>query len=176
MTLYPLIAIIVLVGAIFILIYFTGSSKLKKYKEKMDKAESIIEVNLDRKLEIVISLNTLIKKATGKKDYLKDYVAIKDMIITNIEKDFKLDEATKLINDLAMDFRELATDSEFNKKMQELRECNELLVSAKTLFNQNAVESNKLIKSFPYNIVASINKYHIRTFYSNNKTDDTESL
>ena len=84
----------------------------------MDKAENIIDENLNKKLDIIISLNGEVKKVTGKKEYLKDYVSIRDLIITNIEKDLKLDEAIKLINDLVQDFEELNTTDEFMKKMK----------------------------------------------------------
>ena len=73
------------------------------------------------------------------------------------------------------DFTELNTDVEFKKLIKKLRETDELLISAKNLFNQNAVNSNQLIKTFPNNIVAKIAKFKIRSFY-NNKTDDNESF
>lgn len=176
MSKYLILLIIVTLILIAVLIYFIGVSKLKKYKEKMDKAENIIDANLNKKLELIITLNGSIKKVTGKKDYLKDYISIRDLIITNNEKDMKLEEAVKLINDLTTDFSELSTDKDFIKNNKDLREIDEILVSAKNLFNQNALYSNKLIKNFPYNIIAKISKFRIRSFYNNNKTDDGEAF
>ena len=107
---------------------------------------------------------------------MKDYISIKDLIITNIEKDMKLEEAMKLINDLVMDFSELNKDNEFCKNIKKLREIDELLISAKNVFNQNAVFSNKLMKTFPYSLISKISGYRIRSFYSNNKTDESETF
>lgn len=176
MNIYLILLIIFMLIAIAALLYFSGYTKLKKYKEKMDKAESIIDSNLNKKLDLVININAEVKKVTGKKDYLKDYISIRDLIIQNIEKDLKLEEAEKLINDLMNDFTELNTDKEFNKLIKQLRETDEVLTSAKNMFNQNAVLSNQLIKAFPNNIVAKIAKFRIRSFYSNNKTDDNETF
>lgn len=176
MNLYILLLIIFAVAAILALLYFSGYSKLKKYKEKMDKAEQIIEANLEKKLELIISINTEVKKVTGKKDYLKDYISIKELIITNIEKDLKLEEAVKLINELMLDFTELNNDEDFINNLNALRKTDEILVSAKNLFNQNAVYSNQLIKNFPNNIIAKIANFKIRSFYTNNKTDDQETF
>lgn len=173
---YLIIGILFMLLAIVVLIYFGSLSKLKKYKEKMDKAESIIDENLNKKLDLIISINGNVKKVTGKKDYLKDYVSIRDLIITNIEKDFKLDEAVKLINELMRDFEELNSDNNFIKNVNELRRINEILVSAKNMFNQNAIESNQTIKTFPNNIVAKIANFKIRSFYNNNKTDSEETF
>ena len=139
MNIYLILLIVFTIIAIIALIFFSGYNKLKKYKEKMDKAENLIDTNLIKKLELIITINGEVKKVTGKKDYLKDYISIKDLIITNIEKDLKLDEAVKLINDLMIDFTELNTDNEFIKLIRNLRENDEVLISAKNMFNQNAV-------------------------------------
>lgn len=173
---YLIITITFALIATCILIYFICVTKLKKYKDKMDTAEAIIEENLDKKLELIITLNGSIKKVTGKKDYLKDYVSIKDLIITKLEKDLKLEEAVKLISDLTNDYTELNSDPDFLKSIESLREIDEVLISAKNLFNQNAIESNKLIKNFPYNIVAKIAKYRIRSFYNSNTPEENENL
>lgn len=176
MNIYLILLIVFAILAVIALLYFSGYSKLKKYKERMDKAENIIDENLNEKLNLIITINGEVKKVTGKKDYLKDYVSVQDLIISNIEKDLKLDEAVKLINDLMIDFTELNTDNEFNGLMRKLREIDEVLTSAKNMFNQNAVQSNQLIKTFPNNIIAKFSKFRIRSFYNNNKTDDTETF
>ena len=176
MNLYLALAILVMVVGIIVLIYFSSYTKLKKYKEKMEKAENIIDENLNKKLELVISINSEVKKCTGKKDYLKDYITLRDLIITNIEKDLKLDEALKLIYDLMRDFNELNSNDNFKNLIYEIRKIDEFLVSAKSMFNHNAIESNKIIKNFPNNIVAKIAKFKIRSFYNNNKTDSDETF
>ena len=175
MNTYVIILIIVTILAILVLTYFSCFNKLKIYKERMEKAENIIDTNLNTKLDLIIAINSEVKKVTGKKDYLKDYISIRDLIITNIEKDWKLDEAIKLINDLMIDYTELNNSEKFKNNIQELRKTDEVLTSAKNMFNSNAVESNKLIKTFPYNFVAKIAKFKMRSFY-NNKTEDNEAF
>lgn len=175
MKIYLVLGIIFMLLAIITLIFFSSYTKLKKYKEKMTNAENIIDENLNKKLDIIISINGEVKKVTGKKDYLKDYVSIRDLIITNIEKDIKLNEAVKLINDLMNDFDALTKEEAFIKDINELRKIDEILVSAKNVFNQNAVISNQIIKTFPNNLIAKIAKFRIRSFY-NNKTDSEETF
>jgi len=176
MNIYVVFIVLFAIIAIMALIYFTSYNKLKKYKEKMDKAENIIEENLSKKLELIITINGEVKKVTGEKDYLKEYVSIDNLIITNIEKDLKLDEAVKLINDLVKDFTELNSDEQFIKIMENLRKVDEVLISSKNMFNQNAILSNQLIKNIPNNIIAKIAKFKIRSYYNNNKTEDLEAF
>ena len=177
MNIYLIIAIVFALIAILVLIYVVSYSKLKGYKEKMDKAESLIEENLDKKFDLIITMNGPIKKVTGKKDYLKDYTNLKDMITTNIEKDLKLEEAVRLINELMKDFTEINSDKEFMKSYQHLREVDEVLVASKNLFNQNALQSNQLLKTFPYSLMSKIANFKIRSYYTtNNKTDEGETF
>ena len=168
MDLYFILLIILLIITICLLIFFSSYTKLKKYNEKMQKAENVIDEELNKKLDLIIAINSEVKKVTGKKDYLKEYVSIRDLIITNIEKDLKLDEACKLINDLVNDFEELQKDEEFIKNIRKLKEIDEVLISAKNMFNQSAINNNQLIKSFPNNIVAKIAKYRMRSFFNIN--------
>ena len=173
MNIYLIISIVFAVIAILVLIYVASYSKLKGYKEKMEKAESLIEENLDKKFDLIIAMNSQIKKVTGKKDYLKDYTNLKDMITTNIEKDLKLEEAVRLINELMKDFTEINSDKEFMKNYQHLREVDEVLVASKNLFNQNALQSNQLLKTFPYSLMSKVANFKIRSYYTSiNKTDE----
>ena len=176
MNIYLILLIIFTLIAILIFLYFSGYTKLRAYKEKMDKAEQLIEEKLEKKLELIMLINSEVKKVTDKKDYLKDYISIQDLIITNIEKDLKLDEAVKLINELIYDFTDLNNDKDFLNHLNELRKIDEVLVSAKNMFNQNAIFSNQLIKTFPNNIIAKIANFKFRSFYTNNKTDDSETF
>ena len=171
-----IILIIVAIIAILALIFYSNYIKLKTYKDKMDKAEMIIETNLSKKLEIIIEINSVVKKLIGKKDYLKEFTDIENLIMTNIEKDWKLNDAEKLINDLSLDVKELNKDKKFNDLLKQIREIDELLISAKNIFNSNAFQSNQLIKTFPNNIIAKIANLRIRSYYNKNNPEDNDNF
>ena len=50
MNIYIILIIIIAIIAILSLVYFSGYIKLKEYKEKMEKAENIIDENLNKKI------------------------------------------------------------------------------------------------------------------------------
>ena len=70
-------------------------------------------------------------------------------------------------------YKEILQIREDNKKTKEVRsfkdiindyEDNELLIiSLRTYYNKYILEYNNLIKKFPYNIIAKIKKYQLRT-------------
>ena len=176
MNIYIVILVIVAILAILSLITLISISKLKGYKEKMDIAEKTIDACLDKKVDLVISINGEIKKLVDEKDYLKDYVCIKDLMMTNIEKDIKLNEASVMINKLMTDYDKLSKNEKLNKQITELRKNDEKLVSAKNMFNKAALLSNNLIKTFPNNIISKLFNYKIRSYYNNNKTEDMDNF
>lgn len=170
-----IILLIIAIISIVVLITFISLNKLKKYNERILIAEKNIDSNLEVKLNSIITINNELKKGNDEKDYLKEYIQIKDSLITNIEKDIKLDEAEKLINKLLIDNTKLSSSTKIKKQLVELRKTNEKIVSSKNMYNKNALLNNNLIKTFPTNIIAKIFKYKIISYY-NNKTDDKDNF
>lgn len=164
-----LIVIIILgiLGIIYAIIY----NNLVSYKLKIEKAEGIIDESLRQKYDIIAKLNASIKKVIKKKDYLKEYIDLKNQRISNYDMDRKLTEAYNLILDVKGDFKELNT-AEFNKSLKEIDKINETLTSCKIYYNKNTTELNQIIRKFPTNIVAKIHGYKIKPFFDGKNMQD----
>ena len=91
------ILILIIVIALIAILYVNTYNNLAIYKTKIEKAENIIDEALRNKYDIIAKLNVLIKKEVTKKDYLKDYIELKDKKVSNFEIDRKLAEATNII-------------------------------------------------------------------------------
>ena len=168
-TSFVLILIIILgIGALF---YVVTYNTLVTYKLKIDKAEGIIDESLRKKYDIIAKLNGPIKKVVTKKDYLKEYIDLKDKRISNYDLDRKLTEAENLILEVKNDHSELDT-KEFNKDLKEIKKINEDLISCKNYYNRNTSDLNKLIRKFPTNIVAKIHRYKIKPFFDGKNMQD----
>lgn len=164
-----LILIILLgVGAIFYIITYNN---LMNFKLKIEKAEGIIDEALRKKYDTIVKLNVMIKKVVTKKDYLKEYVALKDKRITNYDMDRKLTEAENLIMEVKGDFPELDT-KDFNKEIKEIKRINEDLISSKNYYNRNTSMLNTVIRKFPTNIIAKIHRFKIKPFFDGKNMQD----
>lgn len=172
---YLVLLIIITIIAIISLITIICLTNLKKYKEIITISEEDINKNLDTKITIINSINNEIKKVVKDKDYLEEYLKIKDTNVSSIEKDIKLNEAEELINKLLIDY-EKANNTKVKKYLGELRKTNEKLTSSKNLFNKHASNNNALIKKFPYNIVSKLFNYKIKSYYTTNKNEDSENF
>ena len=171
MNLFEIILILIIILGTIEIFYATIYNNLVTYKLKIDKSEGIIDEALRQKYDLIAKLNIPIKNVVTKKDYLKDYIELKDKRISNYELDRKLSEAYNIILEVKNDHEELNT-KEINKDIKEIEKINETLISCKTYFNNNTSELNKLIRKFPTNIVAKIHGYKIKPFFDGKNMQD----
>ena len=171
MNLLEIILIIIIIGCILAIIYATIYNNLVGYKLKIEKAEGMIDDALRQKYDIICKLNIAIKKVVTKKDYLKEYIDLKDKRISNYELDRKLTEAYNIILEVKSDHEEL-DNIEFNNDIKEINKLNEILISCKTYYNSNTSELNKIIRKVPTNIVAKIHGYKIKPFFDGKNMQD----
>ena len=171
MILVSIILLLIIIVGIFFFFYVITYNNLVNYKIKIEKAEGIIDENLRQKYDLIAKMNIAIKKVVTKKDYLKDYIDLKDKRISNYELDRKLTEAMNIILEVKNDYSELDT-KEFKKDLQEINEINETLISCKTYYNKNTTELNQIIRKFPSNIVAKIHRYKIKPFFDGKNMQD----
>ena len=166
-----IILLIIIIISIIALVYVITYNNLVNYKIKIEKAEGIIDENLRQKYDLIAKLNIAIKKVVTKKDYLKEYIDLKDKRISNYELDRKLTEAMNIILEVKNDHSELDT-KEFNKDLKEIERINETLTSCKTYYNKNTTELNQIIRKFPSNIIAKIHHYKIKPFFDGKNMQD----
>ena len=165
-----ILVIIIIIGMISLL-YVITYNDLVSYKIRIEKAEGIIDEKLREKYDLIAKMNINIKKVVNKKDYLKDYIELKDKRISNYEMDRKLTEAMNIILEVKNDYSEL-NNKEFNDNFKKIEEINETLISCKTYYNKNTYEINKIIRKFPSNIVAKIHRYKIKPFFDGKNMQD----
>ena len=165
------ILVLIIIAGIIAIAYVITYNNLVNYKIKIEKAEGIIDENLRQKYDLIVKMNIAIKKVVTKKDYLKDYIDLKDKRISNYELDRKLTEAMNIILEVKNDYNEL-DNKEFNNELKEINIINETLTSCKTYYNKNTTELNQIIRKFPSNIVAKIHRYKIKPFFDGKNMQD----
>lgn len=166
-----IVLILIIIFGIAALFYVITYNTLVTYKLKIEKAEGIIDESLRQKFDIIAKLNVAIKKVVTKKDYLKEYIDLKNKRISNYDLDRKLTEAENLILEVKSDHAEL-DNKDFNKSLKEISRINENLISSKNYYNRNTAELNKIIRKFPTNIVAKIHRYKIKPFFDGKNMQD----
>ena len=171
MKLFEIILVLIIIIGTLAIIYAMIYNNLVGYKLKIEKAEGIIDESLRAKYDSICVLNNMIKKVIKKKDYLKEYVELKDKRISNYDLDRKLTEAYNIILDVKNDYSEF-DNKEFNAEIRKINRLNETLTSCKSYYNKNTGELNQLIRKIPTNFVAKINGYKIKPFFDGKNMQD----
>lgn len=171
MNFQSIILILIIVLGIVAIFYVITYNNIMSYKLRIDKAEGIIDESLRKKYDTIAKLNVMIKAVVTKKDYLKEYIDLKEKRISNYDLDRKLTEAENIILEVKNDFSEL-NNKEFLKELRAINRINEDLISSKNYFNRNTAELNKLIRKFPTNIIANIHHFKIKPFFDGKNMQD----
>jgi hypothetical protein len=164
-----ILILIILAGAVGI-VYVLYYNKLSYYKTRIEKAENIIDDNLRKKYDLICKIDIEIKKK-NKKDYLKEYIELKDKRISNYDLDRKLIEALNLIAELMNDNSKLNT-KEINSLLKQIEKIDIDIESGKNYYNKNNTELNSIIRKFPSNVVAKIHRYKIMPYFDGKNMQD----
>ena len=169
-----IIGVIVVISLIsFIVVIYNNRFELANIK--IDKAEQDIELYLKNKLELLQRTRPIVKKALRTKEFMEDLDNI-SLELTNLEMHITL---KKIYNELfkAMDEHEKLYKSEpLLKILDELNDNEEDIIGAIKFYNDTVVDFNKLVVTFPSNIIAVFKKYKKLEFYNNEKREIFEIL
>ena len=167
---FDIILILIIIGGSLGIIYAIYYNKLSYYKTRIEKSESIIDENLCKKYDLICEIGIEVKKKT-KKDYLKEYIELKEKRISNFELDRELIEGVNLIRELIGDNSKL-NNKEVNSKLKEIEKIDIEIESGRNFYNKNNTELNSIIRKFPSNIVAKIHRYKIAPYFDGKNMQD----
>lgn len=158
-----LVILIILISLITIL-FRCHNEKLESIVKNLDNTEKECFDKLKIKYDFIVRLINIIE----------DKYKVESKIFDDVNK-MKIDSIKSYKNEKILNkcYKEILQIKEDNKKTKEVRsfkdiindyEDNELLIiSLRTYYNKYILEYNNLIKKFPYNIIAKIKKYQLRT-------------
>jgi hypothetical protein len=169
-----IIGVIVVISFIsFIMVMYNNKFELTNIK--IEKAEQDIELYLKNKLELLQRTRPIVKKALRTKTFMEDLDTI-PTDLNNLETHITL---KKIYNELfkALDEHEKLYKSEpLMKILDELNDNEEDIIGAIKFYNDTVVDFNKLVVSFPSNILAVFKRYKKLDFYNNEKREIFEIL
>jgi len=165
------------IGAIslIVIIMVLFNNRFELASIKIDKANEDIEMYLSIKHNLLDRSRPIVKKALRTKEFMENIETI-EVDGDNIETHLLL---KKCYNELfkALDEHEKLFKSEaLCKILDELNENEENIVGAIKFYNDTVVEFNKLVVTFPSNIIALFRRFKKKEFYNNEKRESFEIL
>ncbi len=157
------ISIILLIGTII-------NNRFQLAVIKIEKAEEDIDIYLEKKRELLERTRPIIEKELKEDVFLPELeLNLKDM--NNYDENDILKKCYADLFRTIDDNDKLLKSESLNNILKSLSENEENVVGAIRFYNDTVVEYNKLIVSFPSNIVGFFKRYKKKEFYNNEKRE-----
>ena len=157
-----------------ILIWFVATyNKLHEYTIRINEAETNIDSTLRKRFDLLSKSIGIIKANTEKTEVLESIANIRSKKITNFELDRKIYEAINEITSIKEECKNLKKIESFMKVELDINETEAEMVASRKYYNDTITDYNKMVKTFPSNIVALISRYKKRPYFDR-KEDKTD--
>jgi len=167
MTLWIIIALVVLLVIIYISIY----NKIIKMKNRIEASFAQLDAHLKQRYDLIPNLVEIVKGyAKHEKETLTQVIAARNTALnanTIEEKDSankSLAGALKSVFALAESYPDLKANEGFVKLQTQLSEIEEKILQARKYYNAVIREFNNLVEVFPSSIVANMMHQSKRTY------------
>lgn len=148
-------------------------NKYQDYIIRINESEANIDSILRKRFDLLNKSINIIKSNTKtKEDVLSIIPKIRSQKLTNFELDRKLYDAINEFESYKEDFESLKKCDKYLKIEISLHESEAEIEAFRKYYNDIITDYNKLVRSFPTNLVAKIFGYKIRTYYDGKNTED----
>ncbi len=160
------IFIIIFVAIALAIYYICLYNKINESIIRIEEAESRIDTNLRDKFDLLNRSVTLFKtKIELGQDDFKSLIKLRTKRLSNFDLDRELVKIHDEFITIYENNPQLRESDEIYKASKQLEIINDELTTLRNYYNANIVNYNKMIKTFPTNIIASIKKYKEKLFY-----------
>ncbi len=140
---------------------------------RINEAEANIDSVLRKRFDLLSKSIDIIKENTKtEEDVLNQIVKLRSRKLTNFELDRKLYDALKEFEKYKEKFPKLKSAESFMKIDIALNESEAEIVAFRKYYNDIITDYNKLVKSFPSNIIALIFKFKSKLYFDGKDMND----
>lgn len=154
---------------IILLLFFLSYNHFQEYIIRINEAEVSIDSVLRKRFDLLNKATDFIKEVTEEDTVLPTVISLRSQKLSNIELDKQLYPAIEEFQSYAEKYEKLKENEGYVKTQINLMESESEIVALRKYYNDISKEYNKLIKSFPSNLVALIKKYSKKELYEERK-------
>ena len=152
--------------------YINIYNRYQNYIIRINEAEANIDSTLRKRFDLLNKSIGIIKANTDKEKVLDIIVNLRSKKLTNFELDRKLYEAINEFSKYKEDYPKLKKNDEYMKIDLGLSETEAEIVASRKYYNDIITDYNKLVRTFPSNIVAKLSKQNVRTYFDGKDMED----
>ena len=167
-----ILAIVLLFIIVMSLTYIYNN--FQNYIIRINEAEANIDSILRKRFDLLNKSIDIIKSYTKTEDVLDTIVKLRSKKLSNFELDRSLYDGIKEFNKYKAEFPELKADDSFTKIDISLNESEAEIVAFRKYYNDIITDYNKLVRSFPANIIALIFKFKPKLYFDGKNMEDDD--
>lgn len=172
---FGIVLILIALVGLLLIGYISIYNKLQYGSTKIEHVEGLIDEDLRHKYDIVVRADDVLKThLKDKKEYLKEYIDLKDAKISNFDLERKLKEAETIILNLYNDNLSLSENTNMVEIIQDFKAINEKLIAGISYYNRQMNILNAFIRKFPNNLIAKIHHFTSKPFFDQKDMTDTD--
>lgn len=159
-----LIFIVIIVCAILIW-YITTYNRFQSFIVRINEVDANIDSILRKRFDLLNKSISIIKANTEEEKVLNDLTELRSQKLTNFELDRKIYNAINEFNSFKEEHKDLKKCEGFMKIELSLNETEAEIEALRKYYNDTITDYNKMIKSFPSNIVGLFCKFKPKNYF-----------
>lgn len=160
-----------------ILIWFIATyNRYQEFIIRINEGEADIDSTLRKRFDLLNKSIGIIKSTTEKENVLEELSNLRSQKLTNFELDRKIYDAINEITSLKEEYKDLKKCESFMKVELGINETEAEIVAARKYYNDIITDYNKIVKSFPTNLVALICKFKTKTYFDGKNMEHKSEL
>lgn len=164
---------IVIVICVILILAVSSFNKFQDYIIRINEAEANIDSVLRKRFDLLNKSIWIIKSnIETDKEILELIVGLRSKKLTNFDLDRQLYDAINEFNNYAEENEELKQCEAYMKIDINLIESESEIVALRKYYNDIITDYNKMVRSFPTNVVALIKKYKTKTYFDGKNMED----
>ncbi len=173
---FIILGIILIIAIIFSFVFIYNKNRFQEELIRIDEAENNIDMLLQKKIEFIDQIIPIIQKKSKEQEFLSDFHIIREKEKNHFEINEYLKNSYVEIIKILEDNEALMSDKKLNSLLEEMNENEEDLIASIQFYNDHTVEYNRLIHSFPSNMIKTFLKLKHKELYSTEKKEIYEIL
>ena len=152
-------------------------NRFQVFTIRINEAETNIDSVLRKRFDLLNKSITIIKNTTKTEDEILDIIVkLRTRKLTNFELDRSLYDAINEFTSYKEKYKELKNCEEYLKIEINLFESESEIIALRKYYNDIITDYNKLIKSFPSNLIALVKNYQVKSYFDGNNLEDEKKM
>ena len=172
---YIIVGVITVVFVLIMTFSFTYNN-FQDYIIRINEAEANIDSVLRKRFDLLNKAIDVIKVNTKTEEEVLDFIVkLRSKKLSNFELDRLLYDGIKEFNKYKEEYPDLKKNESFTKIDIDLSESEAEIVAFRKYYNDIITDYNKLVRSFPANIIALIFGFKKKLYFDGKDMDDEDT-